>query len=202
VSVAPHVRLVRHGETEWSRDGRHTGVTDLPLTPTGEEQASAVAPAFTEWRPEMVLCSPRRRAQRTAELAGLEPYEVLEDLREWDYGDLEGLTTQQIRTQLPGWSIWDGPWPGGESGVDVAARADRVVERVRISGAERVALVGHGHFSRVVACRWVGAEVRCGRWLDLDTATLSELGWAREVPVVRRWNAPPTAFGLGRPGVG
>jgi probable phosphoglycerate mutase len=182
--------LVRHGETEWSRDGRHTGVTDLALTLVGERQAASVAQAFADGVPNLILCSPRQRARRTAELAGLVPYEVLDDLREWDYGDFEGLTTEQIRSDLPGWSIWCGPWLGGESGPGVSARADRVIARVLDSGAERVALVGHGHFSRVVAARWVGAEVATGSWLHLDTGTLSELGWSREVPVVRKWNAP------------
>jgi broad specificity phosphatase PhoE len=184
------VWIVRHGETEWSRDGRHTGITDIDLTEVGEAQAAAVAVAVAQIEPDLVLCSPRRRAQRTAELAGLAPYEILDDLREWDYGDLEGMTTPEIRESLPGWSIWDGPWPGGESDLQVTDRADRLVDWVLRCGAERVALVGHGHFSRVFAARWVAAPVTTGRWLDLDTGTVSQLGWAREVPVLRQWNVP------------
>ena len=172
------------------RDGRHTSVTDLDLTPAGEAQAALLGEAFYGLVPDLVMCSPRRRASRTAEIAGLAPFEVVDDLREWDYGDFEGRTTNEICRDLPGWSIWEGPWSGGESCFDVSTRADLVVDRIRDCGADRVAVVGHGHFGRVLAARWVGAEVTAGRWLDLDTATLSELGWAREVPVVRRWNAP------------
>jgi probable phosphoglycerate mutase len=137
-----------------------------------------------------VLCSPRLRARRTAELAGLTPYEVTEDLREWDYGDFEGLTAAQIQETYPGWTIWDGPWPGGETAADVASRADRLLKEVIESAEESVALVGHGHFSRVLAARWVGEEVTVGRWLDLDTGTVSQLGWSRGLRVLRRWNAP------------
>jgi probable phosphoglycerate mutase len=189
--------VVRHGETEWSRDGRHTSVTDLTLTPAGEQAARALSGPLEELRIDLVMCSPLLRARRTAELAGLTPYEVVEDLREWHYGDLEGLTTPEIRQDLPRWSIWDGPWPGGESDIDVEARADRVVERVRYCGASGVVLVGHGHFSRVVAARWVGGPVAAGRWLDLDTASVSELGWTREAPVLRHWNVPAGRFRTG-----
>jgi probable phosphoglycerate mutase len=136
----------------------------------------------------LVLCSPRRRAWRTAELAGLVPYTVDDDLMEWDYGELEGLTTPQIRERYPGWTIWDGPWPGCETPDQVSARADRVLRRVLDSGVERVVAVGHGHFSRVLAARWVGEAFNVGRWLDLDTATLSGLGWLRTERVVRYWN--------------
>jgi probable phosphoglycerate mutase len=186
----PLVWVVRHGQTEWSRDGRHTSRTDLDLTPLGREEATALRPALANVAFGLILCSPRRRAARTAELAGLGPVEVTDDLAEWDYGDLEGRTTPDIQTDLPGWSIWTGPWPGGESRADVATRADRLIHRVRASGAANVALVGHGHFSRVIAARWVGEDVAVGRWLDLDTATLSQLGWDRGIPVLKRWNAP------------
>lgn len=186
----PAVWIVRHGETEWSRLGRHTGRTDLGLLDEGEKEALALVPAVAGAGIELVLCSPRRRAQRTAELAGLVPYTVVDELQEWDYGELEGLTSQEIQRDIPGWTIWDGPWPGGETAADVSLRADRVVERVMASGVNRVALVGHGHFSRVIAARWVDAEVAIGRWLDLDTATISELGWGRDARVLRRWNVP------------
>ena len=135
-----------------------------------------------------MLCSPRRRAWHTAELAGLVPFQIDDDLVEWDYGELEGLTTPQIRRTYPPWSIWDGPWPGGETAADVAARADRVIQGLLASDAKQIALVGHGHFSRVLAARWVGAEVTAGRWLILDTATWSALGWATGERVLRHWN--------------
>ena len=183
--------LVRHGETEWSRSGRHTGRTDLDLTAVGETQARQVGAALAGARFDAVVCSPRRRAQHTAELAGLVPFTTDDDLAEWDYGELEGLTTAQIRQGYPGWSIWQGPWPGGETAAEVVARADRLIDRVSERGSRRVALVGHGHFSRVLAARWVGQSVTAGRWLDLDTATWSELGWARGDRVLRQWNVPP-----------
>ena len=200
-----HLWVIRHGETEWSRSGQHTGRTDLPLTPAGEEQARGVGLLVRSLAGDepfdLVLCSPMIRALRTAELAGLcvdgsgggsgesaRSFQVDPDLREWDYGDLEGRVTPEIRAQYPGWSIWDGPWPGGETAAEVAARADRVVGSVVDSGASRVALVGHGHFSRAFAARWVGAEIGVGRWLELDTASVSELGWSRGQRVLRRWN--------------
>lgn len=190
----PLVWVVRHGETEWSRDGRHTSRTDLDLTPEGEGQAASLRAGLAGGSPvELVLCSPRLRAQRTATLAGLTPFEVTDDLREWDYGALEGLTTPEIQERYPGWSIWDGPWPSGETADDVAARADRLVDRVLHGGAAVVALVGHGHFSRVVASRWVGEQVSVGRWLDFDTGTVSQLGWAKGDRVLRRWNASVAA---------
>lgn len=143
---------------------------------------------------DLVLCSPMLRARRTAELAGLNGahdagrFEIEPDLREWDYGDLEGRTTPEIRGHYPAWSIWDGPWPRGESAAEVSDRADRVVARLIESGASNVAVIGHGHFSRALAARWVGADVEAGRWLELDTASVSELGWSREDRVIRRWN--------------
>jgi broad specificity phosphatase PhoE len=186
----PEAWLVRHGETEWSASARHTGRTDVELTPAGEDQARALRASLGRVEFDLVLCSPRQRALRTAELAGLGPVQVDADLAEWDYGDYEGLTSLEIQATQPGWTIWDGPWPGGESGADVAARADRLIGRVRASGAGRVALVGHGHFSRVVAARWVGAEVETGRWLTLDVACWSRLAWDRGVAVVGNWNVP------------
>lgn len=191
--------MIRHGETEWSRSGQHTSGTDLPLTAHGEQQAKDAGRLLESLSGgcviDLVLCSPMERARRTAELAGLcdtgglgRVCEVDADLCEWDYGDLEGRVTPEIRAQYPGWSIWDGPWPGGETASEVSARADRVVTRVVGSGTSAVVLVGHGHFSRALAGRWVGAEVGVGRWLDLDTASVSELGWARRERVLRRWN--------------
>lgn len=189
-SGAPAVWLFRHGQTEWSANGRHTGRTDIPLTADGEAQARALAPVVASLDLGLVLCSPRARARCTADLAGLVPYEVTDDLREWDYGAFEGRTSADIRAELPHWTIWEGPWEGGETAHDVAARADRLIARVRDSGASRVGLVGHGHFSRVTGARWVGAPVQAGQWLEFDTASWSRLGWDRGVPVVAHWNVP------------
>ena len=198
---SPLVWLVRHGETEWSRTGRHTSRTEVDLTPAGEAEALSLQPVLAGANLDLVLCSPRLRARRTAEIAGLVPFVVWEDLQEWDYGDLEGLTTAEIQERLPGWSIWSGPWPGGETADDVAARADRVIENVLASGASRVGLVGHGHFSRVVAARWVAEDVSVGRWLDLDTGTVSQLGWYRSSPVLCCWNVARHPRFSGPPGL-
>ena len=184
----PVLTVIRHGETEWSRSGQHTGRTDLDLTEAGQAQAQRLGQALAGIRFDLVLCSPRLRAQRTAELAGLVPFTVDDDLAEWDYGELEGLTTAEIQVRFPDWSIWNGPWPGGETAAQVAARADRVIDRTVRGGGARVAVVGHGHMSRVLTTRWVGAEVAVGQWLDLDTASLSELGWSRDRRVLRSWN--------------
>ncbi|MHB8506799.1 MAG: histidine phosphatase family protein [Acidimicrobiales bacterium] len=183
--------LVRHGETEWSRDGRHTGRTDLELTALGERQAEELRRLLERWPADVVLSSPLRRARDTAELAGLVPYELDDDLREWDYGDLEGLTSSQIHQTLPGWSIWDGPWPGGEPAEQVGVRADRAIRRaLAVDPGQRVALVAHGHLLRALAARWLGEPVRAGRLLGLDTSAVCELGWEHANPVIRRWNLP------------
>ncbi|MBF8192252.1 histidine phosphatase family protein [Nonomuraea sp. K274] len=187
--------LLRHGETEWSRAGKHTGRTDLPLTEHGEDQARALAPLVKERAFDLVLVSPARRARRTAELAGLNGYDVDGDLWEWDYGGYEGITTPEIRETRPGWYLWrDGVIPGdaehpGESAAEVGARADRVIQRARAAGG-RVALVAHGHFLRVLAARWLGLEPEGGRLLKLDTGTYSWLGFERAEPVLTTWNAP------------
>lgn len=186
----PEVWLVRHGQTEWSAKGRHTGRSDIELTPEGEEQGRALARWAGTSRFDLVVCSPRRRARATAELGGLSPYEVDDDLQEWDYGDLEGLTSSQIQQRYPHWTIWDGPWPGGETAAEVAARADRLIARLKARGEERIVLVGHGHFSRVLAARWVGETPAAGRWLAFDTACWAELGWDRGTPVLAHWNVP------------
>lgn len=182
--------LVRHGETTWSASGQHTGRTDLPLTEAGEAQAEQLRPRLARRSFALVLCSPLGRAIRTAELAGLEHVVDEPDLLEWNYGDFEGRTTVEIREQYPGWTIWDGPWPGGETIDEVAVRADRVVARVRqLESGQAAALVGHGHMLRVLAARWLGAPPQAGRWLALDTGTLCELGWEHETAVLRHWNA-------------
>ena len=185
--------MVRHGETEWSRSGQHTGRTDLPLTAEGEAEARATGRILAGTRFDLVLTSPLRRARDTAELAGLGPAEVDEDLREWDYGEFEGLTTAQIHERYPDWTIWNGPWLGGESAGEIAARADRAVARCREqpSGA-KVAVVAHGHFLRVFGARWLGAPVDTGRWLALSTAAICCLGWEHEWPTVRLWNFTPS----------
>ncbi|MDQ6840109.1 MAG: histidine phosphatase family protein [Actinomycetota bacterium] len=185
----PEVTLIRHGETSWSARFRHTGRTDLKLSETGEAQAGMLRELLPERPFDVVATSPLRRAQDTAALAGLHVTDIVDDLREWDYGDLEGLTTPQIRQQFPDWTIWSGPWPGGETALEAAERSDRVVAWILGLPAEtRVALVAHGHILRVLAARWLGAEVTTGRMLALDTASVSELGWEHDRPVVRRWN--------------
>lgn len=180
--------LVRHGETEWSRDHRHTSTTDLPLLPDGERVAKALAERLAGTEFALVLTSPRQRAQRTAELAGFPDAEVDEDLVEWAYGDYEGVTTEEIRRTVPGWTVWTHPSPGGESPEQVAARLDRVVARVG-GAAGPVLVFGHGHALRALAARWLGLPVTDGRLFRLDTATVSVLGHEREAPVVLRWNS-------------
>jgi probable phosphoglycerate mutase len=187
---------VRHGETEWSASGRHTSRTDVPLTATGQREARNLSGALSAHRFELVLSSPRQRARCTAELAGFRP-EIDEDLAEWDYGDLEGLTIDQIRARYPGWTIWTGPWPGGERPADVAARADRVVRRVlALDGGARALVFAHGHILRVLAARWLGLAGTEGRLLVLGTATVSELGWEHGQPTVQRWNMPPATIAV------
>lgn len=186
--MADEVWLVRHGETEWSRVGRHTSVTDLPLTDEGERVAATVGDRLAGEEFALVLTSPRLRARRTAELVGHPGAEVDEDLVEWAYGAYEGVSTPTIRESVPGWSVWTHPVPGGESAQQVTARLDRVVARARAVDG-RVLLVGHGHALRALAARWLGLPVGDGRLLRLDTATVSVLGHERDTPVVLRWNA-------------
>jgi probable phosphoglycerate mutase len=183
------VVLVRHGETEWSSSGRHTSYTDVALTPTGCEQARALAARLAGVDFSLVLTSPRQRARMTCAFAGLEARaEVTDDLAEWNYGDYEGRTTEAIRAEVPGWTIFSGGAPGGETADEVAARADRVLARASAAGGV-VALFSHGHFLRVLGARWIGQPTAAGAWLGLDTATLSFLGHEREQRVLRVWNA-------------
>jgi probable phosphoglycerate mutase len=185
---APRCVLVRHGETEWSLDGRHTGRTDLPLLPEGIEQARALRPVLGARTFAAVLTSPLVRARETAELAGLGAGAVVDpDLAEWDYGAYEGVTTNQIREERPGWELFADGVPDGESIEDVAARVDRVIARVRATPGD-VACVAHSHVLRVLAARWIGLDPGVGRSLVLDPAAVSELGWDREHPVVLSWN--------------
>ncbi len=184
------VWLVRHGETEWARLGRHTGRTDVPLTDLGREQARALGRRLAGHRFALVLTSPLARATDTARLAGFgDAAEVDADLREWDYGDLEGRLTSEIRQDFPGWSIWAGPWPGGETADEVARRADRVLARCRdpqVSGD--VLLFSHGHLLRMLAARWLALAPASGGLFALATATVSILGWDRDQPVIETWN--------------
>ncbi|TDE08769.1 histidine phosphatase family protein [Jiangella asiatica] len=185
----PELWLVRHGQTEWSRDGKHTSNTDLPLTPEGEVAARAIGERLATTTFDLVLASPLRRARTTAALAGFPDPEITDDLREWDYGEYEGITTPTIRERDADWSLWMDGAPGGESPAEVAARTDRVVARVRADAATRVLAFAHGHILRVLAVRWLGLPVDDGAHLRLDTATVSVLGWERETPAVARWNA-------------
>jgi probable phosphoglycerate mutase len=180
--------IVRHGATEWSTNGRHTSVTDLPLLPEGRAGAAALTPRLAGVDFAQVLTSPLERARTTATLAGFPDTEVDEDLLEWRYGDFEGLTTPQIREQVPGWTIWSGPWPHGETAEQVGRRLDRVVARAR-SVEGRTLVFAHGHCLRVLAARWLGLAASEGRLLKLDTSTLSSLGYEHEAAVVLRWNA-------------
>ena len=179
--------IVRHGETEWSASGRHTSVTDVPLTAAGEHAARAIGDRLAGTAFDLVLTSPRQRARRTAELAGFPDAHVDDDLAEWAYGDYEGVTTATIRESVPGWTVWTHPCPGGEDAAQVGTRLDRVVAKVRARGG-RVLAFGHGHASRVLAARWLAQPVGEGRLFRLDTATVSVLGYEHEFPVVARWN--------------
>ena len=184
--------LIRHGQTEWSANGRHTSYTDLDLTAAGEQQARDVGERLGGRAFVAVISSPRKRALRTAELAGLKVSETTEDLAEWNYGDYEGITTVDIRTSRPGWSLWTDGCPGGESPEQIGARIDRVLARAKeLLDRGDVALVGHGHALRVCGARWAGLAPKDGSILKLDTATLSTLGFEHDVDqVIDTWNAP------------
>ena len=181
------VWLVRHGETEWSRDHKHTSTTDLPLTEVGEGVARGLSERLGDVGFDLVLASPRQRASRSAELAGFSEAEVEENLVEWGYGDYEGVTTVEIRETVPGWSVWTHPTPGGETGDEVGARLDRVVSRCRAAGG-RTLVFGHGHALRVLGARWIGLPPESGALLALSTASLSILGWERGRQVIQLWN--------------
>ncbi|WP_052710739.1 histidine phosphatase family protein [Pseudofrankia sp. DC12] len=225
---AGRIVLIRHGETEWSRSGRHTGRTDIPLTPDGERRAAALLPALRGFRFALVATSPRTRAISTADLAGLiaapmgggwaghvggraghgqdgvdgvrpptadvAAREVWPDLAEWDYGDLEGLTTPRIRESQPGWTIWTGRVPGGETAAAIAARADAVLARaLPLLRDGDVALVGHGHMSRVLVARWLGMDAARGASFLVEPASLTILGHERETRVLGSLNLHPSA---------
>ena len=192
--------LLRHSETAWSKAGKHTGRTDIPLTPTGEQAAVALAPVLAGQDIVAVFSSPAQRAVRTAELAGLTAVKQDPDLWEWDYGGYEGLTTPQIQEQRPGWYLWrDGVIPGdaahpGETVQQVGERVDRVLARVEpllVDGD--VALVAHGHVLRVLTARYLQLEPSEGRLFRLDTGTISALGHEHDQPVILSWNVPPAS---------
>lgn len=182
--------LVRHGETEWARLGRHTGRTDVPLTELGRDQARALGRRLAGHAFGLVLTSPLSRARDTASIAGFgDVAQADPDLMEWDYGSLEGRQTPDIQATYPGWTIWLGPWPAGETITEVATRADRVVTRVRSTQEPGDALVfAHGHLLRVLAARWLGLRPESGGLFALGTGTVSTLGWEHESPVIETWN--------------
>ncbi len=183
------VWLIRHGETEWSRTGQHTGLTDLPLTDTGRRAARALAPVLARRSFAVALTSPLQRARETCELAGLgDRVQIDPDLLEWNYGKYEGLTTAEIHERAPGWLLFTDGAPGGERPDDVGRRVDRVIARARAAPGD-VAMFAHGHVLRVLAARWLGWPVAAGRHFLLDTGTVNVLSAYHEAPAIKRWNA-------------
>jgi broad specificity phosphatase PhoE len=182
------VYLIRHGETEWSLSGQHTGITDIPLTENGRKVAKLLEPLLAKETFALVLTSPLQRARKTCELAGLgERAEIDRDLMEWNYGEYEGLTSREIREKAPGWLLFNDGCPGGETPEQVGNRADRIIARAR--GAQgNVALFAHGHLLRVLAARWLGFPASAGRHFLLDTGTLNILSYYQGVPAIKRWN--------------
>jgi broad specificity phosphatase PhoE len=189
--VSPEIVLVRHGETEWSRDGRHSGRADIPLTERGRRQARAVGVSLADRHFTLVSTSPLQRASETCRLAGYgDVATVLDDLQEWDDGDNVGKTTSEIRKARPDWSVWRDGAPNGEAPADVGARADRVLAELDAAGGD-VLVFSHGHFLRVLAARWLGFEPAAGRLFVLDAGAISILGYERETRVLRLWNESP-----------
>jgi probable phosphoglycerate mutase len=187
---AQEIYLIRHGETQWSLSGRHTGVSDIPLTENGRQVARQWQPLAAAKTFELVLTSPLMRARETCELAGLgKCAEIDSDLREWNYGAYEGLTPQQIRAEQPTWMIFADGCPGGDTAEQVGTRADRVIARVRDAKAD-AALFAHGHVLRVLAARWLRLPAAGGSHFLLETATLCVLSSYHGVPAIKRWNAP------------
>src|SRR4051794_1115615 len=188
--------LIRHGETEWSLSGAHTGRTDIPLTATGRVHAAGIGRYLAGHAFALVLVSPLARARETCRLAGLDPPAAIDpDLSEWDYGDYEGLTTAQIQAENPRWSLWRDGVPGGETAAQVTARAEAVIARALAAAPadKDVALFAHGHILRVLAARWLGLPPEDGRLLALGTGSVSVLGYERETRVITRWNLSPSA---------
>ncbi|WP_447965330.1 histidine phosphatase family protein [Nitrospira sp. Ecomares 2.1] len=184
------VYVIRHGETEWSLSGQHTGTTDLPLTENGRNLARLLQPLFSNYSFDLVLTSPLQRAHETCVLAGLgEKAEVDTNLVEWNYGEYEGVTSKEIQEKRPGWLIFTDGCPGGETPEEVGVRADRAIARARTAKGD-VALFAHGHILRVLVARWLGLQVSAGRHFLLDTGTLNVLSYYRGIPAVKIWNAP------------
>lgn len=194
--TAGRLVLIRHGETEWSRSGRHTGITDIPLTAIGEERAARLRGRLVDVHPALILCSPLSRARRTAELAGMWPAEIDDDLLEWDYGAWEGRTTADIRQELhdPEWTVWQQEIPAGaspgEQPEDVAVRAQRVIRRCTplLGDGATCVLVAHGHFLRILTATWLGLPARDGRLWVLDAGAVSMLGFERTQRAIVTWN--------------
>ena len=185
--------LIRHGETEWSKNGKHTSYTDLPLTEHGREQAMALAPVLARQTFNLVLSSPRQRASVTAELAGMKHAETEPNLQEWNYGAYEGLSTPEIQVSHPGWSVWHDPITGGESLEQAAARTQKVIDRCLAHGG-LCALFAHAHIFRILAGVWVEQGGAFGQRLALSTATISVLGREHGTRVIAKWNEPPEGF--------
>lgn len=188
----PKLWLLRHGETEWSRSGQYTGLTDMPLTPEGQEQALSARAPLSGVDFDLVLTSPLQRARRTAELVGFPDAVIEPNAVEWDYGDYEGINSAEVRAKNPGYLIWDSGVPNGETLAQVAARADAIVDRVRApqadgSTVDNVLLVAHGHFLRILTARWLGLDAGEGRHFMLGTAKVCTLGWDKLTPAVEQW---------------
>ena len=182
----PSLFLLRHGATEWSESGQHTGLIDIPLIEQGEEEARGLAPLLAGRSFALVLSSPLARAWHSAELAGLTDIQTEPDLLEWHYGTVEGRTTAEMREDEPEWTVFHGEIPGGETAAQVGERVDRVIARARAAGGD-VLVSGHGHCLRILAARWIDLEPRAGRLFHLASGTLSELSWEREQPVIKTW---------------
>ncbi len=188
LSMAGEIVIVRHGETEWSAAGKHTSSTDLPLLEDGQARARALGPELAERSFALVLCSPLRRARETCELAGFgSAAEIVDDLREWSYGEFEGLTTDEIRIERPDWFLWRDGCPGGETPGDIGARADRVLERLRSVDGDAI-VFAHGHILRVIGARWIDLPPSGGAHLKLGAGSFSVLGYEREVETLSGWN--------------
>ncbi|GAC1372418.1 MAG: histidine phosphatase family protein [Actinomycetota bacterium] len=185
---APEVVVVRHGETQWALDGRHTGRSDIPLTPEGRRRAEGLRSVLATRSFARVLVSPLQRARETCALAGWgQRAEICPDLAEWDYGSYEGRTTADIQAEHPGWSVWSGGVPGGERVEDVGARVDRVIAEARAASGD-VVLFAHGHVLRILAARWIGLPPVGGRLLGLDPAGVGRLSYEHGTPIVASWN--------------
>jgi len=189
-----NVFAIRHGETEWSLSGQHTGTTDIPLTDKGRPLAERMRPALAREAFALVLSSPMQRSRETCALTGLGDKAVIDaDLAEWNYGQYEGLTPRQIHERRPGWLIFRDGCPGGESPEQVGVRVDRVIERARAAQGD-VALFAHGHVLRVLAARWIGQPAGSGQHFLLDTGTLCILGYYHDIPAVKVWNGPLAGY--------